>query len=113
MSLFALYLLIMLDRVEYLFVGIMLSIVLITFMLSVIYAEDIGKVVKVLKRGFAGFLTAMLLMTLIPNTKQAMLIVGGYYVTNLEDINKLPDNTVRAINTFLEEYNLQEPPPQD
>lgn len=41
---------------------------------------------------------------LIPSKKDAMLIVGGYYATNIEDIAKLPPNVIKATNKFIEEY---------
>jgi TPP-dependent indolepyruvate ferredoxin oxidoreductase alpha subunit len=45
-----------------------------------------------------------LLSTLLPTRKDWYLIVGGYYVTHVEGIDKLPANTVAAMNKFLEEY---------
>lgn len=40
----------------------------------------------------------------LPSSKQAWMIVGAYVATNIEGIDKLPKNTVKALNQFLEQY---------
>lgn len=112
MSLFSLYLLTILDGLKGaaeffmvfgLFVGFMMmggAIIAKTseeedmFTLAYLWAK------RLLLTGFIG----MILFTATPTTKQAMLIAGGYYVTNIEDIEKLPEHTVKAVNAFLQEY---------
>jgi len=42
------------------------------------------------------------LVCILPAKKQMMLILGGAIVTNIEGIEKLPPNLVRAANAFLE-----------
>lgn len=40
-----------------------------------------------------------------PKASQMNMIVGGYYVTNLENIDKLPPNILKAANKYLEKIN--------
>lgn len=49
-------------------------------------------------------ITLGLISNLIPNEKQMYTLVGGYYVTNIEGIDKLPKNIVGAANKFIETY---------
>lgn len=46
----------------------------------------------------------LILSSLVPNKKDAMLIVGGYYALNIEGVADLPPNVVKATNKFIEEY---------
>ena len=52
-------------------------------------------------------ITFILLATLIPSTKTCYLILGVTetveYISNNEEIKKLPDNAVKALNYWLEE----------
>lgn len=41
---------------------------------------------------------------LVPSKNEAMTIVGGYYVLNIEKIETLPPNIAKAANKFLEDY---------
>lgn len=45
-----------------------------------------------------------LLSALIPNERGIYLILGGYYVTNTEEIRELPENVVGAANAWLKNY---------
>jgi hypothetical protein len=40
--------------------------------------------------------------TVLPSQKDMLLLVGGYAVTNNKELTKLPDNVLRAANTYLE-----------
>lgn len=42
---------------------------------------------------------------LLPSEKQIYLIIGGAYATNIDGIEKLPANVVKAANAFLDQYN--------
>lgn len=44
------------------------------------------------------------LAVFIPNDRQLAYIIGGYFVTNIEGVAELPDNTVRAMNEYLKRY---------
>ena len=46
-----------------------------------------------------------LILAAFPKASQMNMIVGGYYVTNLENINKLPPNILKAANKYLEKIN--------
>ena len=39
-----------------------------------------------------------------PDERQIRWMIGGYVVTNIEGVGKLPDNIVGAANEFLERY---------
>jgi hypothetical protein len=45
-----------------------------------------------------------LLSTLMPTRKDWYMIIGGYAVTHIEGIDKLPANVVGAANEFLKRY---------
>lgn len=44
----------------------------------------------------------------IPNEKQMMMLTGAYFVSNIEGIDKLPPNIIKAINSALENYGSDE-----
>lgn len=44
------------------------------------------------------------LSIIIPTEKQMYTLAGGYYVANIEGIDKLPKNVVGAVNKFIETY---------
>jgi len=46
----------------------------------------------------------VILLALVPTEKQAYLILGGAYATNIADIEKLPPNMVKTINNYLETF---------
>lgn len=46
-----------------------------------------------------------LLFIFTPSKDQIYLIAGGYAVTNDAELKKLPDNVLRAANTYLEKIN--------
>ena len=52
----------------------------------------------------------LLVSGLSPSRNDWYLIIGGYYVTHIEGIDKLPANTVAAMNRFLEEYTEGQKP---
>lgn len=70
--------------------------------------EDVAKYepmfTKKLKLVFTILVVLVVVKVLIPTQKEIALIIGGSYVLNNEEISKLPTNTVKAVNTFLEEY---------
>lgn len=39
-----------------------------------------------------------------PSARQIAYLVGGYFVTNAEDIENLPPNMIKAANKFLEDF---------
>lgn len=47
----------------------------------------------------------MIVAGLIPSERQMYAIIGGYYVSNIDGVDKLPKNTVKAMNKFLEKYS--------
>jgi len=49
-----------------------------------------------------------MLSTLIPTDKQMMYMIGGYVVTNVQGIEKLPNNVIGAANKFLEDFNVKD-----
>lgn len=67
--------------------------------------SDVAKVGKTAVRiATPLFVVFMLLTAAVPSTKGAMMMVGGYFATNLEGIEELPPNIVKAANAFLKQY---------
>ena len=122
MSLFTLYLLTRLEELKYFFkdtiglsmgltvtCAIMFGIVCFAGAINNDWDEDgYTNMRKITRKYFTrlSILTVFLMFfnVLVPNNKQAAFIVGGYYVTNNEDIKKLPNNIIAASNAFLSEY---------
>jgi len=50
----------------------------------------------------------MLIGIFIPSNKQMMYLMGGYAVTNIEGIEKLPKNVMGAANKFLKDFNIED-----
>ena len=61
-----------------------------------------------MKKFIPAFVAAILITDFIPTEKQMMYMIGGYAVTNVENIEKLPKNVVNAANKFLEQYSDKE-----
>jgi hypothetical protein len=113
MSIWELYLLTRLDELSGFFRGIgiwgiMASGAVILYMVPLWHTEDIDFVDVArkcrLKLIIIVTLTSWFVSGLIPTTKEAYIIAGGYYVTNLEGVEKLPPNVVKAANKFIEQY---------
>jgi len=51
---------------------------------------------------------AVVIVVFLPNEAQMKYIIGGSYVTNIENIEKLPPNMIDAANKFLEKMNEAE-----
>lgn len=43
----------------------------------------------------------LMLCSLVPNEKQIMFITGGYAVTNNAELQKMPENILKAVNSYL------------
>lgn len=110
MSAFVLYLLIMLESIACLFVVfgvISVGVVAITAFGVVIDSEDTASIkphASWMKRWLVYGAIAFTIATFIPTNKQLAMIMGGYVVTNAESVGQIPDNTMKAINKFLEDY---------
>ena len=50
----------------------------------------------------AVFIAVLALQTAIPSPRQMYMLIGGYAATNIEGVEQLPANVVRAANAFLE-----------
>ena len=81
------------------------------------YRRDVSsgtlKVLQRIKKGaLLVFIPSMLLVTFMPNSKQAAIIFTAgtaiEYVQNNEKLQELPDKTVECLNKFIDEY-LNEP----
>lgn len=53
---------------------------------------------------FAGAFVSILLALATPTANHLYTIVGGYYITNIEDMKDLPPNVVKAANKFLKDF---------
>ena len=114
MSLFELYLISILDSVGSFFItvfvlSIIFSIVMLISSTDYRDKEDKQPLYSWAKRSASLGTLMLLLAVATPNTKQMMFILDGYMVTNTAGVEKLPENTVKAINTFLESMTEEEP----
>ena len=53
-----------------------------------------------------GFVTCLVTVgtVMTPTKSQMVYLVGGYFVTNVDGIKKMPPNIVKSANKFLEEH---------
>ncbi len=105
MSLFTIYLLTRLTAIADL--ALCLSIAAaaaILFCVLLIVIEDLKELTPWVKRLFITFCITSSIFVLLPSTKEAFMIIGGYALVNNEEVQKLPANVLGAANGFLEEY---------
>jgi len=106
MSLFELYLLFILPEVGDLMVAISFFVLAagVTIISIGLFTDEMGKesARKIAKLVVAPALLILILGAFIPSKDAMKYIIGGYAVTNLEGIEKLPKNLVNAANAFLE-----------
>lgn len=57
------------------------------------------------KRSFVIEVILSVLLVLLPTTKDMAIILGGYWVTNNKEVEKLPENVVKTVNSFLKKYH--------
>lgn len=97
------------------FLGIFTAIVLILFIIGLLDSLERVDTTKALKENlkflYISFLSA-LLCALIPSTKECYLIFGVgsviEYCTSSEEVKKLPNNTIKALNRYLESIQQDE-----
>ncbi len=107
MSLFTLYLITILPEI-----GATLSILGILFFIVfasltfIVFLEGVDeykkRVLKFLKISFF----VLFIGVLIPTSDSMKYIIGGYVITNIEGIEKLPKNLIKYANTILEEEEV-------
>ena len=56
------------------------------------------------KRAVPALVACLLVAALLPSSTQIALIVGGSYATQLESVESIPPNLVKALNKALEDY---------
>jgi hypothetical protein len=73
----------------------------------IIFIEELGedRVNKIIQYLKVILPIALILVVIIPSESQLKYIIGGSYVTNIENIEKLPPNMIDAANQFLEKMN--------
>lgn len=117
MSIFQLYLLTRAAPIQALFLiiavisGISLLAVLIGWGMErgVKWTEEEKVQLDVLMKGVAKKMTFVFCLSssvavLTPTPKELAMILGGYYISNSEEVKKLPSNVVKTMNDFLEKY---------
>lgn len=45
--------------------------------------------------------------TVLPNKEDLRTIIAGQYITNIQDIEKLPPNAIKLLNQYLEQATVQ------
>lgn len=112
MDLFTLYLITILDGLNGIFrVGLFVGLAAVpTIVLTDLVINE--RVPNYFKRYLRTYVVSMVVVGLLsavtPTTNQAFMIMGGYYVTNIDDIEKLPPNVIKAANGFIENYLNEE-----
>lgn len=71
---------------------------------SISNTDDLIKKIKKFKYAAVIWFISCVFVGLLPDKEQITYLVGGYFVTNIEDINKLPPNLIKSANQFLENY---------
>lgn len=71
--------------------------------------EDKATGIKVIKYALIPFIIGGAFTILTPDSTQIYALVGGSFATNIEGVNKLPANVVKAANDFLESMNKETP----
>ena len=94
-----------------------MAFILLLF-ISVIFDDDARKAEAVERRAAAVSKRWWIALTVLvcsitvgvlaPTERQIAMIVGGYVATNIEGVEKLPANVVRAANAFLERLANEE-----
>lgn len=61
---------------------------------------------KFLKNMITALIYLIILGVFVPGKEQIVTMVGGYAVTNDQEMKKLPDNILKAANTYLERMTV-------
>jgi hypothetical protein len=61
-----------------------------------------GTIDKTYKRGFKIAVVLFVLSFLSPSQKEMLLLTGGWVAINNEEVQKLPENVLGAMNSYLE-----------
>lgn len=115
MSIFTLYLLTRFDSLLIMSIFVMICCTVILAISLAVYLSNTDSEYQpevkvqaatktILKYNKWPLIISLLFSILIPSKQDTYWIIGGYYVTNSAEIQKLPDNVVGAVNGFLEEY---------
>jgi hypothetical protein len=111
MSPLTLYLLTRIDRIDNFFFTVScLSFTVSLFMLFgyLIYSEDekikADKFIWISKCSIVTCAIFGFLLIWIPSKKDLAVIFGLSYVTQNQNITKIPDNAAKAVNKFLEDF---------
>lgn len=91
--------------------GLTIVLPLVGYIMCVI--EDASKEVTDLVKKFLIVFSVVLTLSslgqlFVPSNKDLTIILGGYWVTNSEEVKKLPENVAKTINDFLEKYQDDE-----
>ena len=110
MSVFELYVLTTIPSVGYFFVTVSIVTAILSGFGVMVYAMVNDEMLPNPARNtlIAVILVCGFIGVLIPGERAMYTIVGGYIATNIEDVEKLPANTVKALNKLLEDYTEQD-----
>jgi hypothetical protein len=91
--------------------GAMIS--LFAAFISLVMADEMGetmtnRVRKITRRALVIASVCGVLSVLMPTRNDWYVMIGGYYVTHIEGVDKLPVNVVGAANEFLKRYQEEE-----
>ena len=91
--------------------GLILIALCITFGVVVIAGyssdpdmDDLKRINNLLKRIIKWALIPLTICVAMPDTKAMMIIYSGRYLTNNENIKKLPDSAAQVLNKLAQDY---------
>ena len=77
------------------------------------YREEDKKTISSMKALAKKFMIVMIILgsldVLLPDSKQIYSLAGAYAVSNDKELAKLPDNVLKAANSYLEKFNQEKP----
>lgn len=123
MSVFELYLITRLDSINSFFSGIIVLCFVSIIILIIIYAVKldnndfltpkykklfIKKIKKYIYINIWVLIISIIFSLAIPNEKEFLEIYAGRWATNSKEMKNLPNNTIKALNKLLEDYNKKD-----
>lgn len=94
-------------------IGFIILVIAYCLLATTITDDDekrkMAKLLACIKRTACVMAVFALLDIFLPDTAQIYTITGAYAVTNNAEMAKLPDNVLKAANSYLENLNSKKP----
>ncbi|OJW21223.1 MAG: hypothetical protein BGO49_24740 [Planctomycetales bacterium 71-10] len=98
-------------------IGGVVTFVTSPILLLIVHDVDVSDELKAMAKRWAKRVVIAasacgLISPFLPTRNDWYVMIGGYYVTQVEGIDKLPANVVGAANEFLERYQAEQDGPE-